>query len=305
MKILLLGANGQVGWECRRSLSLLGKLLALGRQGVKGYCGDLCDEAALITTLEHFEPDVIVNAAAYTAVDQAETEPKLAHTLNADAPRLLGNYACRSNALLIHYSTDYVFDGSGLDLRSESAEPDPINVYGQSKLQGEQAIRESGCKAIIFRTSWVYSTWGKSFVSTMMRLIREKPELSVIDDQVGAPTGAPLIADVTAMAVHAYQQGSLSKSLLREPLLLHLASSGRTSWYHYACYIKECMQRHKLEIAATIQPIATQDYPTLAQRPLNSRLDTSRLAQLFGLQLPDWHDGVAHVVAERAHLYIQ
>lgn len=295
MKILLLGKNGQVGWELQRSLAPLGQLLALDRRGSDELTGDLSDPETLRATVRAVRPNVIVNAAAYTAVDKAESEVELARTINATAPDVLAQEAAALGAWLVHYSTDYVFDGSGTMPRAESASTGPISVYGQTKLEGEQAIAASQARHLIFRTSWVYAARGGNFARTMLRLAGEREQLRVIDDQVGAPTGAELIADVTAHALRqAWQQPELAG-------LYHLAASGQTSWHGYACHVIERARSAGQALkasAAAIEPISTLDYPTPARRPLNSRLDTDKLRLAFGLALPDWRMGVDRMLAE-------
>ncbi len=295
MKILLLGKNGQVGWELQRSLAPLGQLLALDRRGADGLTGDLSDPEALRETVRAVRPNVIVNAAAYTAVDKAESEVDLARTINATAPGVLAQEAAALGAWLVHYSTDYVFDGSGAMARAESANTGPLSVYGQTKLEGDQAIAASQARHLIFRTSWVYAARGGNFARTMLRLAGEREQLRVIDDQVGAPTGAELIADVTAHALRqAWQRPDLAG-------LYHLAASGQTSWHGYACHVIERARSAGQALkasAAAIEPISTLDYPTPARRPLNSRLDTDKLRLAFGLTLPDWRMGVDRMLAE-------
>ncbi|MGJ8516227.1 dTDP-4-dehydrorhamnose reductase [Carnimonas bestiolae] len=294
MNIVLFGANGQVGWALRRSLSVLGRVTALGREHTQEGSGNLNDAQVIERTLMRLKPDVIVNAAAYTAVDNAEHDQQQAFDVNAHAPALLARLAKQLDALLVHYSTDYVFDGSGHAPWREEDAPQPINVYGRSKWEGEQAIHQTGCRALILRTSWVFSTQGKSFISTMMKLIREKPALSVVADQRGAPTSAELIADVTA---------HLLRRVVAEnapaPSTLHLAAAGETSWYEYACFIKQQLEAVGETPLAEITPVPTSEYPTPAARPLNSRLNTKRIAELTGLTLPSWQNGVGRAVAER------
>jgi dTDP-4-dehydrorhamnose reductase len=239
--------------------------------------------------------EVIVNAAAYTAVDRAEEEHELATRINAEAPEVLAEEAKTLGALLVHYSTDYVFDGSGDAPWQETNTPGPVNHYGASKLAGERHIQASGCRHLIFRTSWVYAARGNNFLATMARLIREREALQVIDDQIGAPTGAELIADVTA---HAIRQARHEASIEG---LYHLVASGETSWHGYATFIAECLQGQGTGIQATpqrIAPISTDEWPTPASRPLNSRLDTTRIELAFGIRLPPWQDGVARVLQE-------
>ncbi|MEB2518991.1 dTDP-4-dehydrorhamnose reductase [Pseudomonas sp. YuFO20] len=294
MKLLLLGRNGQVGWELQRSLAPLGEVLALDSASQE-YCGDLTDLPGLAATVQRFAPDVIVNAAAYTAVDKAESESQLAHRVNADAPAVLAREALRLKALLVHYSTDYVFAGLGDTPWQEQDPVAPLSVYGASKLAGEQAIAASGCAHLILRTSWVYSARGNNFATTMLRLARERERLAVIDDQFGAPTGAELLADVTAHAI---------RSLLADPQLsgiYHLAAAGETTWCRYARFVLEHAERAgmKLKVGpAMVDAIGTEAYPTPARRPCNSRLDTQKLQKAFALSLPDWKVGVTRMLAE-------
>ncbi|MBN9404141.1 MAG: dTDP-4-dehydrorhamnose reductase [Burkholderiales bacterium] len=295
MKILLLGPKGQLGWELRRSLAPLGQVIALDRHGEAGLCGDLADAEGLAATVRALKPQVIVNAGAYTAVDRAESEPALAERINAAAPAVLAREAAACGALLAHYSTDYVFDGSGERPWREDDATGPLSVYGRTKLAGEQAIVQSGCAHLILRTSWVHAARGGNFARTMLRLGAERERLSVIDDQWGAPTGAELIADVSA---HALAQ------LLRQPDkvgIYHLAAAGETNWFSYAKYVfaqaQQAQPAIKL-IVRDIAPITTADYPTAAQRPHNSRLDTRKLQAAFDLALPPWQDGVRRMLQE-------
>jgi dTDP-4-dehydrorhamnose reductase len=293
MKILLLGKNGQVGWELQRALAPLGALIVLDRGGADELHGDLEDVDGLERTVTKLVPDVIVNAAAYTAVDKAETDAARAQCINAEAPGVLARAAARAGALLVHYSTDYVFDGSGDQPWRESAPVAPLSVYGRTKLAGEEAIRASGCRHLILRTSWVYAARGGNFARTMLRLAAERERLTVIADQHGAPTGAELIADVTAHAVRAERADRNLGGTY------HLAAGGETSWHGYARFvIEEARALGAALKVAEIAPIATHDYPTAAQRPLNSRLDTGRLRERFGLVMPDWRDGVARMLRE-------
>ncbi len=294
MKILLLGKNGQVGWELQRSLAPLGELLALDSRS-PDYCGDLNDLAGLAATVQRFAPDVIVNAAAYTAVDKAESESQQAHRVNAEAPAVLAREALALNALLVHYSTDYVFAGDGDTPWQESDPVAPLSVYGSSKLAGEQAIQASGCSHLIFRTSWVYAARGNNFAKTMLRLARERDSLNVIDDQFGAPTGAELLADVTAHAI----RGVIASPHLGG--LYHLAASGETTWCRYACFVLERAELagENLKVSpAMVGAIGTEAYPTPAQRPSNSRLNTQKLQKAFALNLPEWQVGVARMLTE-------
>lgn len=293
MKILLLGKNGQVGWELQRSLAPLGELIALDRQTVDGLCGDLSDIDALRSTIRKVKPDVIVNAAAYTAVDKAEAEFDLADLVNGQASRVMAEEAASLDALLIHYSTDYVFSGQGATPWREADLVAPVNRYGASKLAGEQAIIASGCKHLIFRTSWVYATRGNNFAKTMLRLAREHEALNVIADQIGAPTGAELIADVTALAL---QKVRLNSELTG---IYHLAASGEVSWHGYADYvINFARSQGELLTVKVVNPIDTTDYPTPARRPLNSRLNTQKLRDNFSLYLPDWQSGITRMLRE-------
>ena len=294
MKILLFGKNGQVGWELQRSLAPLGELIALDRQS-RAHCGDLTDLAGIAKTVQDIQPDVIVNAAAYTAVDKAETEIALAELINAKAPEVLASAAKNCGAWLVHYSTDYVFDGHGDQAWCETDAVNPLSVYGKTKLQGEQAIQQSTCLHLIFRTSWVYAARGNNFAKTMLRLAQEREQLSVINDQIGAPTGAELLADVTAHAI--------CSAMRRQQLsgLYHLVAEGQTSWYEYAAYVFQFARGAgiPLKLAETaLQAISTSQYPTPAQRPLNSRLNNQRLKESFGLHLPAWQLGVERMLME-------
>jgi dTDP-4-dehydrorhamnose reductase len=300
MKILLLGKNGQVGWELQRSLAVLGEVVALDRHGAEGLCGDLSDLAGLARTVQAVQPQVIVNAAAHTAVDRAESEVELARTLNALAPGVLAQEAARLNAWLIHYSTDYVFDGSGSTPWKESDATAPLSVYGRTKLAGEQAIAASGCRHLIFRTSWVYGARGGNFAKTMLRLAAEREQLNVIDDQIGAPTGADLLADVTAHAIR-HVLPPMRRNDLTPSGIYHVAAAGETSWHGYARFVLQRVQAAGRALKAgpeQVLAIPSAAYPTPAKRPHNSRLDTHKLRNTFGLHLPRWQDGVARMLAE-------
>ncbi|MCB0085245.1 MAG: dTDP-4-dehydrorhamnose reductase [Caldilineaceae bacterium] len=295
MRILLFGCNGQVGWELQRALAPLGELTALDRNGQDGLCGDLADIGGLRATVRKLRPHLIVNAAAYTAVDQAEADPELATAINATAPGVLAEEASALGALLVHYSTDYVFDGSGSAPWREFDDPAPLCVYGASKWQGEQALLAAGDRHLLLRTQWVYAARGKNFIHSMLRLAAERDALQVVDDQFGAPTGADLIADVTAHAV---------RQVLANPSLAgtyHLAARGETTWHGYAEFIVEKARLAgwpiRTELAAIV-PIPTSDYPTPARRPLNGRLAVAKLEDAFGLTLPEWHSGVARAICE-------
>jgi len=294
MKILLFGKGGQVGWELQRSLAPLGELVALGADS-QDLCGDFTHLEGIAQTVRAVAPDIIVNAAAHTAVDKAESEPELARTINALAPGALAQEAKRSGAWLIHYSTDYVFDGGGDKPWLETDPIGPLSVYGKTKLEGEEAIRATGCRHLIFRTSWVYAARGGNFAKTMLRLAQERDQLTVINDQIGAPTGADLLADVTSHAIRtALQRPEVSG-------LYHLVASGQTSWHGYASFIIDFARQAGIEIKVApeaIQPVPTSAFPTAAKRPLNSRLDTSKLQNTFGLNLPHWQSGVARMLTE-------
>jgi dTDP-4-dehydrorhamnose reductase len=296
MKILLLGKNGQVGWELQRSLAPLGQVLALDRHSTD-FCGDLSHPERLAQTARDWRPDVIVNAAAHTAVDKAESEPDLARCLNATAPTALAQAAAAIGAWLVHYSSDYVFNGQGVQPWREGDATDPLSVYGQTKLEGEQAIAASGCKHLIFRTSWVYAARGGNFAKTMLRLAGERERLTVIDDQHGAPTGADLIADVTAHAlVHAMIDPAAGLSGI-----YHLVAAGETSWHGYASHVIAQARQIQPVLAlkvTDIAPVPTSAFPTPATRPLNSRLSTHKLQQAFGMVLPPWQQGVNRMLAE-------
>lgn len=295
MKILLLGQNGQVGWELQRSLRPLGEFTGCDRDTPAPCTADFSRPESLVALVRAVRPDVIVNAAAHTAVDRAEAEPALARALNATAPGVLAREAAALGALMVHYSTDYVFDGSGTAPRDESVPTGPLNVYGRTKLEGEQLVMASGCRHLILRTSWVHAARGGNFARTMLKLAAERETLDVVDDQVGAPTGAELLADVTAHAIRA---------LLADPSrggLYHCVAGGETSWCGYARFVVAWAQAHGHPVtlaADAIRPVATRDHPTPAARPLNSRLATHKLQQAFGLVLPSWQVGVERLLAE-------
>ncbi len=293
MKLLLLGANGQVGTELRRSLAPLGELVVATRNGqlTDGTACELADfdqPQSLPGLVERLAPDVVVNAAAYTAVDRAEDDAMGAFRANAEAPQALAAACAVRDALLLHYSTDYVFDGRGTRPYREDDPTAPLGVYGASKLAGEEAIRTSGCRHLIFRTAWVYAAHGHNFLRTMLRLGAERDELRVVADQVGTPTPARLIADASA------------EVLRRAPAMSgtwHLTAEGETSWHGFAEAIFDSAHASGLiEQRPRVVSIATIDYPTRAPRPAYSRLDTSRLRQDFGVRLPDWREGLASVV---------
>jgi dTDP-4-dehydrorhamnose reductase len=295
VKILLFGRNGQVGWELQRSLAPLGEVVALDSKGQGGLTGAFTDLDGLARTVAEVRPDAIVNAAAYTAVDKAESEQELARTVNAAAPGVLAAAAREVGAALVHYSTDYVFDGSGERPWREDDATGPLSVYGQTKLEGEQRIAQTLPRHLVFRTSWVYAARGGNFAKTMLRLARERAELTVIDDQFGAPTGAELLADVTAHAL---------RSLLADPAkagTYHLAAAGETTWNGYARFVLGRAQAAGQELKAgpeQVRRVPTSAFPTPARRPNNSRLDTGRARAAFGLQLPSWEQGVARMLQE-------
>ena len=294
MKILLLGKRGQVGWELQRSLAPLGEIVALS-SGSQNYCGDFTNLQGLADTVRRVKPDIIVNAAAHTAVDKAESEPELARIINADAVAVLAREAKSLGAWLIHYSTDYVFDGSGVKPWSEVDVTGPLGIYGATKLAGEQAIQDSGCKHLIFRTSWVYGARGNNFAKTMLRLAAERDSLTVIDDQVGAPTGADLLADVTAHTIRSVQNTPTLGGLY------HLVAAGETTWYGYARFVIDFALKMDCELKTnpeSIAPVPTSAFPTPAERPKNSRLNTRKLETNFGLTLPNWQTGVARMLTE-------
>lgn len=293
MKILLLGKNGQVGWELQRALVPLGEVIALDRHGLDGISGDMTQPQAIHKTILRIKPDVVVNASAYTAVDLAETERELADVINHQTVMAAAKACQQVNALFVHYSTDYVFDGAGETAFVETDVIAPLNVYGKTKALGEQAIVQSGCQYLIFRTSWVYASKGKNFLKTMLGLAQQREELSIIADQVGAPTSAELIADVTA---HAILQTLTNKSKVG---IYHLVASGETSWFGYASFAFEQVRAfgHALAIQ-NVHAIPTSAYPTPATRPHNSRLNNQKIQHTFGMLLPNWQDGVKRALVE-------
>lgn len=296
MKILLLGKDGQVGWELQRALAPLGELRACGRAEA-----DLSEPESLRGLVRAFAPDIIVNAAAYTAVDKAEDDEVAARICNAVAPGVLAEEAAACGAWLVHYSTDYVFDGSKKGAWVETDAVNPLSVYGHTKYDGEQRIRASGAKHLILRTSWVFAPRGGNFAKTMLRLAKERETLSVVADQYGAPTGAELLADATALALHriSSMRGD-ARSLVGT---YHLAASGNTTWHAYAQYVLAQAQAHGAVLKAgtdSVQPIASSAFPTPAVRPANSRLDCTKFCASFGLVLPDWRHHVNRLVAELA-----
>lgn len=296
MKILLFGKNGQIGWELQRSLAPLGEVVALDRHGTD-LCGDLGNLAGISATVRQLRPDVIVNAAAYTAVDKAESDAATAHLVNALAPGVLAEAASAVGAWLVHYSTDYVFDGSGSRPWTEADTPGPLGVYGQTKFEGEQRIA-SGCeKHLILRTSWVYGSRGSNFPGTILRLASERDRLTVVDDQFGAPTGADLLADLTAHMV----RNALPGTPEQLAGIYHAAAAGETSWHGIARFVVEWAARSRLDLKtspAAVEPVPSTAFPMLARRPHNSRLNTAKLQASFGLQLPAWQPSLARMLAE-------
>ena len=287
-RILLTGANGQVGWELQRSLSSLGEVVALDSKAM-----DLADAATVRHTVRDIAPHIIVNPAAYTAVDKAESEAELAHAVNATAPGILAEEAGRLGALLVHYSTDYVFNGSGDMSWREDDACDPINVYGATKLAGERAIQATGCRHLIFRTSWVYGARGSNFLLTMHRLMRERPELKIVADQIGAPTWCRDLAEATAQIVSQISSPASGLDPMQPWGVYHMTNGGETSWHSFAQAIQALDTDDETRVATRLLPIPSSDYPTPAKRPLNSRLDNDKLERTFGLRLQDWHAALA------------
>jgi dTDP-4-dehydrorhamnose reductase len=293
-KILVTGKSGQVGWELLRSLSMLGQVTSVDFEQL-----DLADADAVRGFIRCLKPDIIVNPAAYTAVDKAESEPELAMAVNAVAPGVMAEEARRLGAFLVHYSTDYVFDGSKREPYTEEDQPNPLNVYGTSKLAGEQAIRDSGVHHLILRTSWVYGARGKNFLLTMRRLGRERDRLSVVNDQTGAPTWSRAIAECTAqMLAQLYAPGSAAGLPARLSGTYHLTCQGQTTWYGF---VREAVARGLLagrDIFPEIEPIDTAAYPTPAARPMNSVMSNAKLFDAFGLLMPSWQQGLTMVLDE-------
>lgn len=296
MKILLLGKDGQVGWELQRALALLGELHACGRGDA-----DFTDPESLRALVRRVAPDVIVNAAAYTAVDKAESDAAAAHLVNATAPGVLAEEAAACGAWLVHYSTDYVFDGTKDGAWVETDAARPLSVYGRTKCEGEQRIRASGAHHLILRTSWVFAARGGNFARTMLRLAKERDGLDVVADQHGAPTGAELLADATALALQRIAAlGPEARSLSGT---YHLAAAGSTTWHGYARHVLALAQQHGAVLKAgpeAVRAIASGAFPTPAVRPMNSRLDCAKFCKSFGLALPDWRHHVDRLIAELA-----
>lgn len=295
MKILLFGRNGQLGWELQRSLAPLGEVIALDRSANAPLAGDLREPEAVAATIRAVKPQVVVNAAAYTAVDKAESEPELAHTVNAQAPAAMAAAASEVGAWFVHYSTDYVFDGSGTRAWTETDPTGPLSVYGASKLEGEGLVGQYCQQHLIFRTSWVFAARGGNFAKTMLRLARDRDQLTVVNDQWGSPTGADLLADVTAQ--------TLRSAMVTPALagLYHAVARGETTWHGYAQYVLQSAQALGLVLkanASAVTAVPSASFPTAAQRPHNSRLDTGKLERAFGLKMPPWQAGVDRMLAE-------
>ena len=295
MKILLLGKNGQVGWELQRALAPLGEVVALDFDSPGPLTADFSQPESLAATVRAVAPQIIVNAAAHTAVDRCESEPEFARTLNATSPAVLAREAAALGAWLMHYSTDYVFDGSGSTPWQEDSPTGPLSVYGATKLEGEDAIRASGCQHLIFRTSWIYAARGGNFAKTMLKLAKERDKLTVIDDQIGSPTGADLLADLTAHALRA--------AMARPGLAgtYHAVAGGETSWHGYARHVIEFARAagQPIKVAPeNIVAVPTSAFPTPAKRPGNSRMNTEKLRSSFGLALPSWQAGVERMLTE-------
>lgn len=294
MKILLFGKNGQLGWELQRSLAPLGELVALGSRA-SPLPADFMDSERLAQTVRQVRPDVIVNAAAYTAVDRAETEREVAHGVNAKAPGVLAQEAQALGAWMVHFSTDYVFDGSGTTPWREGDPTSPLSIYGATKLEGEQRVMQACSRHLVLRTSWVYAARGSNFARTMLRLAQERDHLSVVDDQFGAPTGAQLLADVTAHALRA------ALDLPARAGLYHVAAAGQTTWHGYARHVLAFAAAQGMALRATpdrVVAVPSSAFPTPARRPANSRLDTQAFTRTFGLTLPDWRVGLDRTLSE-------
>ena len=289
MRILLIGREGQVGWELQRSLSPIGEVCGLGRKAL-----DLEDVNAICSCVRDYRPEVIVNAAAYTAVDKAESEPWKAHAINAEAAAVLAHVSAAVNAWLVHYSTDYVFDGMKDTPYAETDGTNPLSVYGKTKCEGEMQIRRANPKHLIFRTSWVYAARGNNFPRTIIRLAKQKETLQVVADQYGAPTSAEFIADVTALALHHLTGTGFSDGVAGT---YHLTAGGSTTWYEYAEYVLALVRAQGISLRAEeVQPISTDAYPVAAIRPRNSRLDTTKVSRTFSLQFPHWKYHIERVV---------
>ncbi len=297
-RILLIGRNGQVGWELERTLAPLGKVIAVDRQVV-----DLAKPDTIVAAIREVKPDIIANAAAYTAVDKAESEPELAMAINGIAPGIMAEEARRLNALLIHYSTDYVFDGTKIGAYTEQDEPNPQSIYGKTKLAGEQAVQSVNGLHIILRTSWVYGGRGKNFLRTILRLAQERDELKIVDDQIGAPTWSRMIAEATAQILsQAFSPLTPHPSRLTELSgVYHLTSTRKTSWFGFASAIVELAIRQGAGFSPKMLPIPTTEYPLPAARPQNSVMSNDKLQNTFGLSLPDWEIALGLCLGEMEH----
>ncbi|MCO4161567.1 dTDP-4-dehydrorhamnose reductase [Citrobacter amalonaticus] len=292
MNILLFGKTGQVGWELQRSLAPLGNVIALDVHSTD-YCGDFSNPQGVAETVRRIRPDVIVNAAAHTAVDKAESEIEFAQLLNAISVEAIAKAAAEVGAWVVHYSTDYVFPGTGTTAWRETDETSPLNVYGETKLAGEKALQQNCPKHLVFRTSWVYAGKGNNFAKTMLRLAKDRAEMSVINDQYGAPTGAELLADCTAHAIRV----ALNKPDVAG--IYHLVAGGTTTWYDYASLVFAEARNAGIDLALTdLKAVPTSAYPTPARRPGNSRLNTEKFQRNFGLVLPQWENGVKRMLNE-------
>ncbi|MFJ4195313.1 dTDP-4-dehydrorhamnose reductase [Pseudomonas sp. NPDC089534] len=292
-KIVLFGSNGQVGWELQSSLPLLGNLAVCDRSKV-----DLSDFDAVSAYLEQERPDIIVNAAAYNAVDQAETSEEDAQRINHDLVKVLADYAAGKSAWLVHYSTDYVFDGASERPYAETDVTNPLNAYGRSKAQGEQAVVASGCNHLLLRTSWVYSARGRNFAKTILRLAETKTEFSVVDDQTGAPTSASLVADITTLCLYQVLNSSNPEALSGT---YHAVASGHASWYEYARYLVSEAVGLGIPLSCTehdIRAVSCSEYPTKAVRPKNSRLDNSKIQNAFNICIPDWKINIKRTLSD-------
>jgi dTDP-4-dehydrorhamnose reductase len=292
MRLMLTGVSGQVGFELQRALAPLGDVFSFDRS----TC-DLENADSIRAAVRQVRPDVIVNPAAYTAVDKAETDADRAQAINVRAPEIFGEEAVKLGATVVHYSTDYVFAGAGDGFHRETDQTAPQSTYGRTKLAGEEALAATGARHLIFRTSWIYGVHGANFVKTMLKLARERDALRVVADQVGVPTSAALVADVTA---HAVRQLSVADAPALDGVY-HLVAAGETNWHKYACYVIEYARRKGREIKVApdaVIPISTEDYPTAAKRPANSRLDTNKLRTTFNLNLPHWKAGVDHFLEQ-------
>ncbi len=284
-RILLIGANGQVGWELRRTLAGLGEVIAASIEGGYGPVVDLLDRGLLKRLVDESQPDAVVNAAAYTAVDKAETERDVAGRINADAVGELGTLLAARGTPIVHYSTDFVFSGTAHHPYKESDSPQPLNVYGETKLAGELALLDSGAQALVFRTSWVYGARGANFLLAMLKLFREREELRIVDDQVGSPTWSRMLAEMTALVLYRVLRGDLDLKAMGG--LYHLTGAGQVSWYGFASAILE-----RSGLKCRLIPIPSTDYPAPAKRPSYSVLDNTRFQQTFGLYMPDWRESL-------------